>query len=183
MTANGLTHTLFAMTAGRPNGTRTATGRPASSSPDADQLRVGDGTVDAGKAAFRAKRVQPAYVQVADQLREAIMTGQLLPGDRLPVEPDLAALFGVSRSTVQRAKTRGRQLGLLEWERRFGWAAGRRVERPCAYRTMTPPAAAQKRERHAEARAGSNIQRRSIEAQLRALPTPTQSQIRLWGQN
>jgi len=97
-----------------------------------------------------------------------------------PSEARLMSEAGVSRSTVQRAKALGRHLGLVEWERRFAWVAGRRVERPCAYRTMTPATAPQKRERQADARTGSNIQRRSVEAQLRGLPTPTQSQIRLW---
>ena len=97
-----------------------------------------------------------------------------------PSEARLMSEAGVSRSTVQRAKTRGRQLGLLEWERRFAWDGGRRVELPCTYRTITPGTAPGKRERQAEARVGSNIQRRSVEAQLRGLPTPTESQIRLW---
>lgn len=103
----------------------------------------------------------------------------LMLGYPEPSEDRLMSEAGVSRSTVQRAKVRGRQLGLLEWERRFAWAAGRRVERPCAYRTMTPATVPQKRERQPEARTGSTIQR-SVEAQLRALPIPTESQIKLW---
>ena len=49
------------------------------------------------------KRVRPAYQQVADQLLELILTGQLAAGHRLPPEADLAASFGVSRSTVREA--------------------------------------------------------------------------------
>ena len=48
-------------------------------------------------------KIQPAYVQVAMQLRRSIMSGTLLPGDRLPTEPEICALFGVSRSTVREA--------------------------------------------------------------------------------
>jgi GntR family transcriptional repressor for pyruvate dehydrogenase complex len=48
-------------------------------------------------------RIQPAYQQVADQLRALIMAGTLAPGDRLPVEAELSASFGVSRSTVREA--------------------------------------------------------------------------------
>ncbi len=48
-------------------------------------------------------KIQPAYVQVASQLRRSIMGGSLLPGDRLPTEPEIGALFGVSRSTVREA--------------------------------------------------------------------------------
>lgn len=46
---------------------------------------------------------EPAYRQVADELRRRILTGELEPGDRLPVETDLAESFGVSRSTVREA--------------------------------------------------------------------------------
>lgn len=56
---------------------------------------------DAGPLAI--ERIRPAYRQVADQLRNNIVTGQLLAGQRLPVEPDLAKVFGVSRSTIREA--------------------------------------------------------------------------------
>ncbi len=46
-------------------------------------------------------QVQPAYVQVAAQLRDLIMSGELRPGERLPTEVKLGALFGVSRATVR----------------------------------------------------------------------------------
>jgi DNA-binding FadR family transcriptional regulator len=49
------------------------------------------------------RRVRKAYEQVADQLRELIMTGQLSPGERLPNEALLASEFGVSRATVREA--------------------------------------------------------------------------------
>ncbi len=48
-------------------------------------------------------RVKPAYQQVADQLRQLILDGSLSSGDRLPPEAELAANFGVSRSTVREA--------------------------------------------------------------------------------
>jgi DNA-binding FadR family transcriptional regulator len=47
--------------------------------------------------------VRKAYEQIADQLRELIMTGQIAPGERLPNETLLASEFGVSRSTVREA--------------------------------------------------------------------------------
>jgi DNA-binding FadR family transcriptional regulator len=40
---------------------------------------------------------------LADALRARILTGELKPGARLPIEPDLSALYGVSRSTVREA--------------------------------------------------------------------------------
>ncbi|MEV0973536.1 FadR/GntR family transcriptional regulator [Microtetraspora glauca] len=45
----------------------------------------------------------PAYQDLADRLREQILAGELQPGDRLPVEPELCAIYGVSRSTVREA--------------------------------------------------------------------------------
>ena len=59
------------------------------------------GRGDAGR--LSVSRVRTAYQQVADQVRELILTGALAAGDRLPPEPDLAAQFGVSRSTIREA--------------------------------------------------------------------------------
>lgn len=49
------------------------------------------------------QRVRRAYEQVADQLRELIVTGDLPRGQRLPNENTLARDFGVSRATVREA--------------------------------------------------------------------------------
>lgn len=49
------------------------------------------------------RKVRPAYHQVAEQLRALILTGELAPGARLPTEPELSTMFGVSRSTVREA--------------------------------------------------------------------------------
>ncbi|WP_327084979.1 FadR family transcriptional regulator [Nonomuraea sp. NBC_01738] len=45
----------------------------------------------------------PAYQNLAADLRDRIVNGEFRPGDRLPVEPDLSARYGVSRSTVREA--------------------------------------------------------------------------------
>lgn len=47
--------------------------------------------------------VEPAYRQVADRLRELVLSGELQPGERLPSETDLSTMFDVSRSTVREA--------------------------------------------------------------------------------
>lgn len=52
---------------------------------------------------LRVDRIQPAYAQVAGQLRELIVTGHLHAGDQLPTEAELATVFGVSRSTIREA--------------------------------------------------------------------------------
>jgi GntR family transcriptional repressor for pyruvate dehydrogenase complex len=56
---------------------------------------------DLGGAGVR--RVRKAYEQVADQLRELIVNGDIRPGHRLPNEAALSVQFGVSRATVREA--------------------------------------------------------------------------------
>lgn len=52
---------------------------------------------------FAPVRVQNAVDQVLAQLKAAILSGQLRPGDRLPPESELAARFGVSRQVLREA--------------------------------------------------------------------------------
>jgi DNA-binding FadR family transcriptional regulator len=62
---------------------------------------------DAGRAggagSMELRRVRKAYEQVADQLRELILSGEVLPGHRLPNEAMLSAQMGVSRATIREA--------------------------------------------------------------------------------
>ena len=58
---------------------------------------------EAGRSSLSVNRIQPAYAQVASQLRDLIVTGQIQTGDHLPNESELATIFGVSRSTVREA--------------------------------------------------------------------------------
>ncbi|TCO58231.1 FadR/GntR family transcriptional regulator [Actinocrispum wychmicini] len=44
-----------------------------------------------------------AYERVVDQIEQAVFTGRLRPGARLPSERDLMTQFGVSRSTIREA--------------------------------------------------------------------------------
>jgi len=46
---------------------------------------------------------RPSYVYAADQLRVRILSGHLVPGERLPPENDLAAELNVSRTTAREA--------------------------------------------------------------------------------
>lgn len=54
-------------------------------------------------AGLDVKRVQTSYMQVAEQLRDLITRGDLVVGQRLPSEAELAPLFGVSKSTIREA--------------------------------------------------------------------------------
>lgn len=56
---------------------------------------------------------------VADALREAILSGQFKPGDRLP-EPQLAEMFGVSRNPIREALQVLSNEGLIEISPRKG---------------------------------------------------------------
>jgi DNA-binding FadR family transcriptional regulator len=62
---------------------------------------------------FRAAKRIPVSAQVAQQLRRAIMDGELAPGDQLPTEHDLVETFGVSRASVREALGALRAEGLL----------------------------------------------------------------------
>ncbi len=42
-----------------------------------------------------------AYQQIAEEIEAQILRGDLKPGDKLPGEAELAAMFGVTRSTVR----------------------------------------------------------------------------------
>lgn len=50
-----------------------------------------------------ARPVRRAYQQVADVLRDAILTGELQPGEKLPSEGALSQQFRTSRGTVREA--------------------------------------------------------------------------------
>jgi DNA-binding GntR family transcriptional regulator len=56
---------------------------------------------------------RPAYMQIADDLRAAIRTGQLAPGDQLPSTTDLSERYDVARMTVRSALRVLRDEGLV----------------------------------------------------------------------
>jgi DNA-binding GntR family transcriptional regulator len=74
---------------------------------------------------MRDRRIDPtadraAYKQVADALRDDIVSGRLAPGRRIPAEFDLCEEFEVSRNTVRQALTILRSEGLIETARPTG---------------------------------------------------------------
>ncbi|MEV5396240.1 GntR family transcriptional regulator [Streptomyces cellulosae] len=57
---------------------------------------------------------RPKYQRIADSLREAIRSGEYVPGDRLPGENDLMAEYGVARMTARQALGVLRDEGIAE---------------------------------------------------------------------
>jgi DNA-binding FadR family transcriptional regulator len=53
------------------------------------------------------------YLQVAGQLREAILDGRFVPGDSLPTERELCATFGASRASIREALRALQAQGLI----------------------------------------------------------------------
>lgn len=62
----------------------------------------------------------PKYLVIADALEQAIRTGVLRPGERLPPQRDLAGLLNVDLTTVTRAYGIARDAGLIEGAGRLG---------------------------------------------------------------
>ena len=62
----------------------------------------------------------PAYQQVAEQIQDLIVAGTLSVGERLPAEGELAAQFGVSRSTMREALRSLSSQSLLRTKRGMG---------------------------------------------------------------
>jgi len=56
----------------------------------------------------------PLYVQIRDQLRAMVHTGELRPGDRIPASRELAHTLGVHRTTVANAYAELESEGLIE---------------------------------------------------------------------
>ena len=73
-------------------------------------------------------KVKTASAQIADQLRQKIVNGQLKVGQRLPPEKDLAEQVGVSRPTVREALRTLASENLIRTSK--GAAGGSYVMRP-----------------------------------------------------
>jgi len=56
---------------------------------------------------------KPVYLQIMDQIRGAVLSGDYLPGGKIPSVRDLAALARVNPNTVQHALHELEQEGLL----------------------------------------------------------------------
>jgi GntR family transcriptional repressor for pyruvate dehydrogenase complex len=63
---------------------------------------------------FRAVRKGRRYEEVAGQIQRLVSEGMLKPGDRLPAERELAAQFGVGRSSLRDAIRTLEVMGVVE---------------------------------------------------------------------
>jgi DNA-binding GntR family transcriptional regulator len=78
------------------------------------------------------EKAPPRYLQVAETLRSAILSGELSPGEQFPTESDLCKTHGVSRFTVREALRRLEVEGLIARRRGSGT-----VVRPVSARNGT----------------------------------------------
>jgi GntR family transcriptional regulator, transcriptional repressor for pyruvate dehydrogenase complex len=67
-----------------------------------------------GAIAFQPKGVVRPRVQIEQQIRAAILSGELPPGFRLQSEAELSRLFGVSRNTIREGLRSLETQGLIE---------------------------------------------------------------------
>ncbi len=72
----------------------------------------------------------PFYRQVIDQVKAAIATGRLGPGDRLPTVRQLAVDLSINPNTVARAYTELELTGLVETQMGSGTFVGHRPVQP-----------------------------------------------------
>jgi DNA-binding transcriptional regulator YhcF (GntR family) len=77
---------------------------------------------------------RPPYLQIANQLRAAILTKKLAPGEKLPSGAELAKRYGVARQTVQNGLDILRGEGLIVSRQGSGVFVRERAERPVGLR-------------------------------------------------
>ncbi|MFH0726685.1 MAG: FadR/GntR family transcriptional regulator [Pseudomonadota bacterium] len=63
---------------------------------------------------FKTAKTNRISTNIVDQIRKAILAGELKPGDRLPSEKDLSKNFEVSKASLREAFRALEALGLLE---------------------------------------------------------------------
>src|ERR1700726_1855170 len=71
---------------------------------------------------------KPQYILIAEDLQRRIDAGELVPGDRLPTEAELAKRWNVSGSTVKDALKELRKAGRVSTRPREGSFVTGRVE-------------------------------------------------------
>jgi GntR family transcriptional regulator len=97
----------------------------------------------------------PAHARIEQWLTQTIGRGDLVPGDQLPPEDQLAALLGVSRMTLRQALARLDALGTIV--RKPGRLGGTFVAEPRIECDLTGLAGFTEQMRRANLRAGARI--------------------------
>ncbi|GGH20721.1 FadR/GntR family transcriptional regulator [Paenibacillus segetis] len=72
------------------------------------------------KESFQPVQTTKLVDDVVNQIQQKISTGIILPGDKLPPEPELMQLFNVGRSTIREAIRVLVHAGLVEKKQGFG---------------------------------------------------------------
>jgi GntR family transcriptional regulator len=80
----------------------------------------------------------PMYQRIADDLRTKIESGELRPGDQIPTEGDLQAIYIASRNTIRDAIKRLVSLGLVETRPGQGTFVLRKID-PFVTTLSAPP--------------------------------------------
>jgi GntR family transcriptional regulator len=104
---------------------------------------------------FRRVGAGPVHSQIERWFRDAVERGDLVPGDRLPREQDLAVAFSVSRMTLRQALGALQARGLvLRTPGRFG---GTSIAEPTVECDLTGLAGFTEQMRRANVRAGARV--------------------------
>lgn len=69
---------------------------------------------------FNFNNDRPIYIQLLEQLQVFIVSGKIIPGEKLPSVRELATISSSNPNTVQRALTELENLGLIYTERTNG---------------------------------------------------------------
>lgn len=111
---------------------------------------------------------KPIFSQIVDTIRQQIKLGELMPGDPIPSERELAEQLQVSRMTVRAAMDQLVQEGFLLRERgRKTIVADTRVNRDSSFTSFSEDMRARGLNPHSEVRQlGSEVAEASIAAQL-----------------
>jgi GntR family transcriptional regulator len=99
----------------------------------------------------------PAHARIERWLTEVISRGDLVPGDRLPPEGELAAILGVSRMTLRQALGSLEAIGTVV--RKPGRSGGTFVDEPKILCDLTGLAGFTEQMRRANVRAGARVVR------------------------
>ena len=69
---------------------------------------------------YKLDENMPIYIQIMQKVRDAIASGEWVPGQKIPSVRELAGLFEVNPNTMQRAMLELEREGLLVSERTAG---------------------------------------------------------------